>query len=518
MNAVIYARYSSDSQREESIEGQIRECTEFAEKNDMVVIEHYIDRAFSAKTDDRPDFQRMIKDSEKHKFDVVIVWKLDRFARNRYDSANNKRILRKNGVKVVSATEQIADGSVGILMESILEGYAEFYSAELSEKIRRGQTENALKGKTNGGGVPFGYVLNSEQRLAINPTTAPIVLEIFQRYANGETKKEIAADLTGRGIKTKAGNDFVPNSFNKILSNRKYIGEFKYKEIVLPDIVPAIIPVELFEAVQKRLEKNHRAPGRFKAKEEYLLTTKLFCGKCESMMVGESGTGKSGAKHYYYKCASAKRKRGCDKKAIKKDYIENLVVKETTEKILRDDVIERIADEIIAIQGQPNPTLLALQKQLDETEKGIENFLKAIEQGIITESTKQRLDELEKEKAELQIAIQKEELSKSLLTKDGIIQYINKFKYGDKDSIEYKRNIIDNFVNAVYVFDDHLIIVFNCKAGTKRVRLSKASELSGSNVNAQSPPKQNACRQTGVFLLQYKTTHLKGGFINFVIY
>ena len=185
MNAVIYARYSSDSQREESIEGQIRECTEFAEKNDMVVIEHYIDRAFSAKTDDRPDFQRMIKDSEKHKFEIVIVWKLDRFARNRYDSANNKRILRKNGVKVVSATEQIADGSVGILMESILEGYAEFYSAELSEKIRRGQTENALKGKTNGGGVPFGYVLNSEQRLAINPTTAPIVLEIFQRYANG---------------------------------------------------------------------------------------------------------------------------------------------------------------------------------------------------------------------------------------------------------------------------------------------------------------------------------------------
>lgn len=504
MNAVIYARYSSDSQREESIEGQIRECTEFAEKNDMVVIEHYIDRAFSAKTDDRPDFQRMIKDSEKHKFEIVIVWKLDRFARNRYDSANNKRILKKNGVKVVSATEQIADGSVGILMESILEGYAEFYSAELSEKIRRGQTENALKGKTNGGGVPFGYVLDSEQRLAVNPATAPIVLEIFQRYANGETKKEIAADLANRGIKTKAGNSFVPNSFNKILSNRKYIGEFKYKDIVLPDIVPAIVPVELFETVQKRLEKNHRAPGRFKAKEEYLLTTKLFCGKCESMMVGESGTGKSGAKHYYYKCASAKRKRGCDKKAIKKDFIENLVVKETTDKILRDDVIERIADEIMSIQGQPNSTLLALQKQLEETNKGIENFLKAIQQGIITESTKKRLDELEKEKAELQIAIQKEELSKSLLTKDGIIQYINKFKYGDKASIEYKRNIIDNFVNAVYVFDDYLIIVFNCKAGTKRVSLSTASELSGSDVNAQSPPKKTV-RPKGwaVFVLVY---------------
>ena len=143
-----------------------------------------------------------------------------------------------------------------------------------------------------------------------------------------------------------------------------------------------------------------------------------------------------------------------------------------------------------------------MQKQLDETEKGIENFLKAIQQGIITESTKQRLAELEKEKAELQIAIQKEELSKSLLTKDGIIQYINKFKYGDKDSIEYKRNIIDNFVNAVYVFDDHLIIVFNCKAGTKRVRLSTASEITGSDVNAQSPPESPSdLSLTGLYFL-----------------
>lgn len=147
MKAVIYARYSSDNQREESIEGQIRECTAFAEKNGITILRHYIDRAFSAKTDNRPEFQNMIKDSGKRLFDMIIVWKLDRFARNRYDSARYKATLKKNGVKVVSATEVISDGAEGIILESVLEGYAEYYSADLSEKVVRGMTENALKSK-----------------------------------------------------------------------------------------------------------------------------------------------------------------------------------------------------------------------------------------------------------------------------------------------------------------------------------------------------------------------------------
>ena len=156
MKAVIYARYSSDNQREESIEGQIRECTAYAEKNGITVLKHYIDRAYSAKTDDRPEFQHMIKDSEKGLFDLILVWKLDRFARNRYDSARYKNQLKKNGVKVVSATELISDKSEGVLLESILEGMAEYYSADLAEKVSRGLTENALKCKHNGGPAPLG--------------------------------------------------------------------------------------------------------------------------------------------------------------------------------------------------------------------------------------------------------------------------------------------------------------------------------------------------------------------------
>ena len=241
MKAVIYARYSSDSQRDESIDGQIRECKEYAERNEITVLSCYIDRALSAKTDNRPEFQRMIRDSAGGLFDVVLVWKLDRFARNRYDSAHYKAILKKNGVKVVSAKEAIAEDSTGILLESLLEGYAEFYSVELSEKIHRGQKENALKGKNNGGGIPLGYVLNHQtQKLEIDPLTAPLVVEIFTRYADGETVRSIVDDLNGRGLRTRRGKPFRLNSFSALLKNRKYIGEYQYKDVVIPGGVPAM--------------------------------------------------------------------------------------------------------------------------------------------------------------------------------------------------------------------------------------------------------------------------------------
>ena len=160
MRGVIYARYSSDNQREESIEGQIRENTAYAQKNGIDIVGTYIDRAYSAKTDNRSEFQRMIKDSAKKGFDVVIVWKLDRFSRNRYDSARYKAMLRKNDVKVVSATESISDGAEGIILESVLEGMAEYYSADLAEKVSRGMTENALKCRFSGGNIPFGYMIS----------------------------------------------------------------------------------------------------------------------------------------------------------------------------------------------------------------------------------------------------------------------------------------------------------------------------------------------------------------------
>ena len=204
MTAVIYARYSSDNQREESIEGQIRECTAYAKKNGITIVKHYIDRAISAKTDNRPQFQQMIKDSDKKLFDIVLVWKLDRFARNRYDSARYKTQLKKNGVKLMSATEIISEGPEGIILESVLEGYAEYYSADLAEKVVRGQTENILKGRCNGGRGTFGYTLDSERKFHIDPLASPFVLESFTKYRDGLTMKEIRDWLNENGIEVNS--------------------------------------------------------------------------------------------------------------------------------------------------------------------------------------------------------------------------------------------------------------------------------------------------------------------------
>ena len=347
MKAVIYARYSSDNQREESIEGQLRECKEYADKNGITILCSYIDRALSAKTDNRPEFQKMVQDSAKGLFDTVLVWKLDRFARNRYDSAHYKAVLRRNGVKVVSATENISDGPEGIILESMLEGMAEYYSAELAQKINRGLTENALKGKNNGGGIPLGYQLTDDQHLRIDPSTAPIVREIYQRYAEGETVRSIITSLNERHILTQKQKPFRPNSLHSVLCNRKYIGEYRYKDIIIPDGVPSIIPKDLFERVQMRVEKNKRTPARAKAEEEYLLTTKLFCGHCGRMMIGESGKSHTGAIYRYYKCSGAKRKLGCRKKAVKKDWIECIAVQYTIQRVFQDELIAQIADKLV---------------------------------------------------------------------------------------------------------------------------------------------------------------------------
>ena len=318
MTAVIYARYSSDNQREESIEGQIRECTAYAEKNGITIVKHYIDRAISAKTDNRPEFQQMIKDNDKKLFDIVLVWKLDRFARNRYDSARYKTQLKKNGVKLMSATEVISDGPEGIILESVLEGYAEYYSADLSEKVIRGMTENALKGKFSGGAIPFGYTINADRRFEIDPLTAPFVAEAFQRYNDGQTMREIRDWLNEKGIKNKRGGSMTFNVIQHMLSNRRYIGELKYRDILIPDAIPPIVSVELFNDVQEKIAKNKKAPARRKAEDDYLLTTKLFCGHCGALMFGESGTSRTGEVHRYYKCATAKKHKGCKKKTVRK--------------------------------------------------------------------------------------------------------------------------------------------------------------------------------------------------------
>lgn len=474
MNAVIYARYSSDNQREESIEGQIRECTAYAERNGITVVRHYIDRALSAKTDNRPDFQQMIRDSNKKLFEIVLVWKFDRFARNRFDSANYKMILKKNNVHLISVMEPIAEGSQGILVETLLEGMAEYYSAELSEKVIRGQTENALKGKCTGGTGTIGYKIDEEKFYRIDPLVAPFVLEAFQRYDNGEKIVEILNYLNEKGVRNMLGGKLTCSSMNTMLKNRRYIGELSFRDTVVPDAIPAIVPKDLFDRVQKRLEKNKRAPARGKADEEYLLTTKLFCGKCGALMFGESGTSATGRTYYYYKCATAKRRKGCNKKTVQKDWLESLVVQETMKLIQDDAMIERIVQLVMDFQNQENTTIPLLEKQLREVDRKLDNLMKAIEEGLFTRTTKERLDALEAQKDELTAKIADEKLRKPSFNADFIRFWLMKFRKFDISQQKQRKALIEIFVNAIFLYDDRMLITFNYKDGSQTIRFEDA--------------------------------------------
>ena len=506
MTAVIYARYSSDNQREESIEGQIRECTAYAEKNGITVIKHYIDRALSAKTDNRPEFQQMIKDSEKRLFDIVLVWKLDRFARNRYDSAHYEYQLERNHVKLVSATEPISEGPAGIMVKSMLTGMAEYYSAELSEKVVRGMTENVLKGKYNGGTIPIGYTVDEEKFFQIDPLKAPFVVEAFQRYNDGATMKELMNWLNDSGVTTNRNQKFTYNSIQTLLTNRRYIGENRFKDIVMPDSIPVIIEKELFDSVQDKIAKNRRAPARHKAEDNYLLTTKLFCGMCGAMMFGECGTSRNKNVHHYYKCANAKRTKTCKKKTVRKEWLEDLVVCETMKMIHDDDCIQSIVDAVMILQEQENTVLPLLEKQMKDIENGIENLLNAIQAGVLTSSTKGRLEKLEAQQKELEIRIAEEKLAKPKVSADFVKFWLTNFRKLDPNVKSHRETLINTFVNAVYLYDEKVLITFNYKDGTKTITFDEiaakdAPEGNGSDLGCFAPPRKRLCRNTQAFFL-----------------
>lgn len=457
----------------------------------MTVINEYCDRALSGKTDNRPNFQRLIKDSEKGHFEAVIMYTLDRFARNRYDSAIYKAKLKKNGVRVYYAKQPMPDTPEGIILESVLEGYAEYYSENLSRNIKRGLKENALQCLSVGGtGMPLGYTVGEDRKYKIDPVGAKIVQEIFQMYADGMSATQIINECNRRGYKTARGNTFNKNSLRTILKNDRYIGIYRFADVVIEGGMPPIISQELFNKVQAMLKHNYSARARNKAKDDYLLTTKLFCGHCGASMVGESGTSKSGKIYHYYKCINRKKNRKCKKAIEKKDWIEELVVRVTVQKVLTDENIERIAVKAMKIieKEMTNTTYLdGLQNELKDIKKKIKNLMTAIEQGIITASTKERMNELELEKNEVEGRIAREEMKKPLLTKERIMYWLYSFKSGDIDDVDYRRRVIDTLINSIYVYDDgdkgrRIVFTFNISG-------QNTATLSCSDIACAAPPK-----------------------------
>ena len=465
MSAVVYARYSSHRQGEQSIEGQLAEAKKYADAHGLTITHEYIDRAMTGRNDNREQFQLMLSDAGKHAFDALIVWKTDRIGRNKEEIALNKYHLKKNGVKIYYVAEAIPDTPEGIILESVIEGMAAYYSEQLSQNIRRGQRASAAKAQSTGGSRPLGYRTGPDKKFEIDPETAPTVRLVYDLYVEEKTIAEIIGILNQREFRTSRGRPFTPNSLRTILKNEKYIGVYTYKdEVRIEGAIPAIIDEETFYKVQRLLKQNQKAAARKNAKVDYILTEKLFCGKCGEPMVGVCGTGKSGERHYYYSC-NGQRKRRCDKKLVRREWIERLVLDHVLALLQDEELIEYIAENTYQYyleQNTESAYTQSLRKALAEVEKTIGNLLKALEAGIITETTKQRMDELEAQKTELTDALAAAQLRQDLgLKKEHILYFLHRFAEMDISDDACRKELIRVFVNSVFVYDDKVVMTFN---------------------------------------------------------
>lgn len=484
MNAVIYARFSSHNQTEQSIDGQLRVCYEYAEREGINVVGEYIDRALSARSADRPDFQRMIKDARKKAFDYVIVYKLDRFSRNRYDSAMYRHELKKHNVKVLSATEGIGDNPESILLEALLEASAEYYSVELSQKVTRGMRESAHKRQFNGGQIPYGYKVE-DKFLVVDEIRAPIVRRIYEEYVSGKSKKHIVDDLNADGHRTAKNAPFSYNSLSRILKNDVYIGVYRWKDIVDESAVPVILDRATFEAAQERAAANRMRPAASTKKERYLLAGKLYCGHCGSPMQGGYGTSKTGAKHLYYICATRKKKKTCDKKNERSDFLDWYVVEQTVEYVLQPRIIDYIsscvADQFDAEINSSKITELErgiadLDKEMDSL---IEMMAKMPNQRARERSTK-RFNLLDAQHEELKIELSKMRIANNIrIKKEDVAVWLKSFANGDLMDETFRERVIDALVSRVYLYDDHLEIWYNVKDAKQNCYIDPPESSSG---------------------------------------
>lgn len=507
-NACVYARYSSHRQGENSIDGQLSAAKAYADAKGYTIVHEYIDRAMTGRNDNRDEFQKMLSDCAKKQFSVIIVWKVDRFGRNREEITFNKYRAKKHGVRVEYVAENLPDSPESVILESVLEGMAEYYSIQLAQNIRRGYRENARQCKYSGGRIPLGLKLDKERHFIIDPETAPIVRRIYDMYASGQTVTEIIEELNEEGIRTNMGKPFTKNSLRTVLKNEKYIGvyDFNNGEIRIENGIPAIIDKNTFRKVQELIKVNRRAPAAKWSHADYMLSGKLFCGTCGAQMVGECGTGKSGNRYNYYLCIDHKLRKGCKRKSIRQDVIEPYVLKRITELVLDDEVMEYIADSVYTYyqeMDQQKEKIQALNARIKKTENAINNLMAAIEAGVpVTEMTKNRLAELDSQRTALQTALTQTKIDGAFeLTRDHIAFFLKQFQSFDYSDPKCQRRLIDVFVNSIYLTEDDLIINFNYGGETTTIKLSELGEITGNSESSVFGCCASASSQTRTYEL-----------------
>lgn len=531
-NAVIYSRFSSDMQREESIDAQIRACKYYAQNFGYNIVGVYSDKAKSGRSiKKRGQFQKMMLDSGSGLFSAVLVHKLDRFGRNGVETLENKRILEQNGVDLISVVERLDQTPQGKLMLYIIVGMNEFYSANLAQETMKGLKENAYKCLYTGGIPPLGYDVNPDKTFRINETEAEAIRLIFKMYADGCGYTEILRVLNSHGYKTKRGKNFGTNSLHDLLTNEKYAGVYifnksasrdargkmnrhKYKSsdqiIRIPDGIPAIITPELWKTVQNKMKANSKRMARNTAKIEYLLTGKIYCGICGSAMSGElkHANGKSYA---YYRCNRGKRLKDCTQHAIPKDLVEQSVIQQINQRIFSAKNIDAICNRIFVSYQKPdyNDELEKLKHKIEGVERKIGNVTQAIANGVTAPELTDMLNDLSKEKKRLQIQLYELKTipgaeHKSL---DEIKREFSTYADFGMLAPQQQKKIIQKFVSRVIVYpkdDGYKIRVIISSDDTA---MDEALEFVGTEGNESSPPqlihKQFACGFfISIFILQ----------------
>ena len=483
-SGVIYARYSAGpNQTDQSIEGQVVDCTAYAEANGIKIIEVYADRHISGKSiAGRDEFQRMLRDAEHKRFQCVIVWKIDRFGRNREDIAISKMKLRRAGVELHYAKESVPDGPEGIILESVLEGLAEYYSEDLKQKVKRGLRESTKKGRYCGKVVPIGYKLDADRHVHVDPETAPLVREAFRMHIAGSTTKEIQEMLSRSGVVVSKGAVF------NMLRNKRYIGVWEFGGVPLD--VPGIIDEHIFEEAQECM-KTSRNNGAGKATVNYLLSGKCYCALCGAKIVGESGKSHTGAVYHYYKCGSKKRGQKCELKAVKQELLEETVISATTEDMLTDETIAEITAKVMELQekSEQSEYVNYLKKQLEDAEKRRRNLLRLVEKAgdMELEGVPERIAEITEEIKDLKGEIIREELSRPHLTETAVRLWLETFRDGDKKDANFRKKLASTFIDHIELGNGEALIYYNISENNASHKGSRTGHVAGLEKRYSNP-------------------------------
>lgn len=484
LRAAIYARFSSENQRDESIDAQVRICRQYCDSKGYTVVKVYADEAISGRTDQRPQFQQMLADAKAKMFDVIVMDKVDRFARDRYDSAIHKHYLRRKcGIRLEYASQRIDATPEGEMLEGVLEALAQYFSANLAKETLKGLTENALKAWHTGGKPPLGYTLEEvpgtkSKRYVINEKEAEVVRKIFEIIDAGGTYKDVYL-ATYDDMMLLRGRPLSKNSIHDILRNEKYKGTFVYMKgtkkehrhtrddvIRVPNAIPAIVSPELFDRVQEKLNSRKQADrARNKAKRVYLLSGKVFCGKCGHAMVARAGYSKNKVRYDYFMCGLKNRSKECDAKTIRQDYINELVLRALREKIFSEEgkktVISYIEEVLRQKQQNADQLIRKLERERREMQKVIENVVQAVAQGFISEHLKEKLHAAEARVKEIEnelMAIRRNVVRK--LDRKSIEEFMSAQYEKLNGNLREQKEVIQSFVDRVIVNENTIEVYF----------------------------------------------------------